>query len=190
MSIMRYKPQTYHSPSRNVKGQSPLIVGQTDAGFDKAFENMSLSNCQENYPNENFGLSMAPQFICPSSADQSLGYHGQYLTGQSLSPPEDYISAVTPRSSGPSSPWSSAHSRYSEYGLPSPCWARYTPGAIGQERGVQAFPQARAGHFLQQQRSLGKLSGRQNHDYVSGHHNVVDVDRIRQGTDVRTTVRA
>ena len=186
---MRYKPQNHQLSSRGPRGHSPLIIGQQSTGLDKAFENMSLSNCYDNHSNDFVNIPMAPPFVYPSSADQSLGYHGQYITEQSLSPPEDYLSAFTPRSSGPSSSWSPVNSPYSEYGLHSPIWTPYAPGTIGQERGVQALSQAHPGHFLQQQRSLGKLSGRQNHDHASGHHNVVDIERIRQGTDVRTTVR-
>lgn len=186
---MPYKPQIHHLLSRGAKGHSPLIVGQQNTGLDKAFENMSLTNCHDNYPNDVLNVPMAPQFVYTPSADRSLGYQGQYITEQSVSPLEDYVSAFTPRSSGPTSPWSPVNSPYANYGLHSPIWTPYAPGTIGQERRVQALPQVRPGHFLQQQRSLGKLSGRQSHEHSSGHHNVVDVERIRQGTDVRTTVR-
>ena len=86
--------------------------------------------------------------------------------------------------------WSPTYNPYSNYGLPSPIWSSYSPGAIGQERGAPPLPQQRQGLFQQQQRGQGRTGARQYHDYASGHHNVVDVDRIRQGTDVRTTVRS
>lgn len=64
----------------------------------------------------------------------------------------------------------------------------YGPGAIGQERGTVPSPQVRSGPYPQQQRGPLRVVGRQNNDYTSGHHNVVDVERIRRGLDVRTTV--
>ena len=50
------------------------------------------------------------------------------------------------------------------------------------------LPQARASYPVQQHRHIGKPVARQGHEYGSAHHNFVDVERIRQGTDVRTTV--
>lgn len=50
------------------------------------------------------------------------------------------------------------------------------------------LPQARVPYPIPQQRHSGKPVTRQGHEYGSAHHNVVDVERIRQGTDVRTTV--
>jgi hypothetical protein len=39
-----------------------------------------------------------------------------------------------------------------------------------------------------QRRGPPCFGGRHTHDFASGHHNVVDVERIRRGLDVRTTV--
>ena len=64
----------------------------------------------------------------------------------------------------------------------------YGPGAIGQEREMAPPPQVRSGPYPQQHRGSSRMVGRQNSDYTSGHHNVVDVERIRRGLDVRTTV--
>lgn len=61
------------------------------------------------------------------------------------------------------------------------------PGAIGQERGQLRHSRSHYG----QQISGGHITsraGRSEQDYASGHHNVVDIERIRRGLDVRTTV--
>ena len=63
-------------------------------------------------------------------------------------------------------------------------------GAIGQERGLLRQPNYHAGRFSPNRRSNMRTGGRHDHDYTSGHHNVVDVERIRRGLDVRTTARA
>ena len=47
---------------------------------------------------------------------------------------------------------------------------------------------ARSNPVLQQQQTIPRPGARHHNDYSSGHHNVVDVERIRQGLDVRTTV--
>lgn len=62
------------------------------------------------------------------------------------------------------------------------------PGAIGQERATAPPAQIRSRPYPQQHHAPSRVVGRQNSDYSSGHHNVVDVERIRRGLDVRTTV--
>ena len=61
-------------------------------------------------------------------------------------------------------------------------------GLIGQER----QPTGRSYFSLTphscQRRSPIRMGGRADHEYNSGHHNVVDVERIRHGLDVRTTI--
>ena len=85
--------------------------------------------------------------------------------------------------------WSPNYGRFLNSGIQSPIWAAFNPGAIGQERGTPGLLHQRQGyHHPQQTRTQCKIGARQSHDYASGHHNVVDIDRIRQGIDVRTTV--
>ena len=68
-------------------------------------------------------------------------------------------------------------------------WSPYSPGTIGQERGS---PTTISHHhfeaFRPQSRTLSRVSSRQQVDFVNANHNVVEVDRIRAGLDVRTTV--
>lgn len=149
---------------------------------------MSLNGYHDTYNTDFLNSPLASPLFFPNSASLSFGSHSECQKDQSLSSADDYAPGFTPRSSGQSSPWSPTYSPYSEFGMQSSPWAAFNPGAVGQERGTPLLPQVRSAHFLQQQRSSGKPAGRQSHDYSSGHHNVVDIERIRLGTDVRTTV--
>ncbi|KAI9842524.1 MAG: hypothetical protein M1838_003096 [Thelocarpon superellum] len=62
--------------------------------------------------------------------------------------------------------------------------ARDVHGAIGQERGQlrpSFFPPDR---YSPNRRSAMRVGGRHDHEHTSGHHNVVDVGRIRHGLDI------
>ena len=52
---------------------------------------------------------------------------------------------------------------------------------------MQQASRSRMGAIQYQQRSPTN-GPRQNCEYAAGHHNIVDIERIRQGLDVRTTV--
>ena len=84
--------------------------------------------------------------------------------------------------------WGQNYSTFLNSGLQSPIWTALNPGAIGQERGTPTLLHQRQGYYPQHGRAQSKIGGRQSHEYTSGHHNIVDIDRIRQGIDVRTTV--
>lgn len=155
----------------------------------KALGNMSLSSCSGTVYSSNYADSPLTSPLCvQNSATQSLGL-SDYQSEQSLSPLGDFDPGFTPRSSGHNSPWSPPYGQYHDFGIQPTSWPPFNPGAVGQERGTPLSSHARSAHPLQQQRISGKPTGRQGHDYSGGHHNVVDVERIRLGTDVRTTVR-
>ena len=68
---------------------------------------------------------------------------------------------------------------YPDLGMQSPVWTSSSLGAIGSERGALTMPSHCQGSQSQRQSGQTKLGGRQYHDNPSGHHNVVDVGRIR-----------
>ena len=79
----------------------------------------------------------------------------------------------------------------SNYEHRSTSWTAIRPGIVGQERTDTPFPRGHVGtldhqHQLQ---AYGRSSTHHYNDYTAGHHNTVEVGRIRQGLDVRTTVR-
>lgn len=84
--------------------------------------------------------------------------------------------------------WNSSQNPYSELAAHSPIWAPYSPGTIGQERGTPT-PQRTRPEYYGQHRGSSHMTVRRPYDNPSTHHNVVDIAKIRQGGDVRTTVR-
>lgn len=185
---MRYRPDHDRFSCQFGNSQGPLIIGQEESGLERAFGSLNINNCGGIYNDELLGPSFVSTLNYASPSNRSSGYQREFIPEPLPSPPEIYTPSFTPRSSVPSPPWSPAYSPYSNYGFQSPAWPGYYPGTIGQERGAPILPQARASYPLQQQRHSGKPVARQGHEYGSAHHNVVDVERIRQGTDVRTTV--
>ena len=102
------------------------------------------------------------------------------------------------RGSNRTSPfWSPTYGNSSNFNVHSSIWSSSSPGAIGQERGAMLSPSissfyqqplGNGAYDLQQQRSLYK-GGRRQNEHNIGTHNVVDVNRIRTGLDVRSTVK-
>lgn len=156
-------------------------------GLVKALGNMSL-NGGTVYSSTYADSPLSSPLCVPNSAAHSFGM-SEYQSEQSLSPIGDYDPGFASRSSGHNSPWSPPYGQYPDFGIQTTSWPPFNPGTVGQERGTPLSSQVRSAHPLQQQRISGKTTGRQGHDYSGGHHNVVDVERIRLGTDVRTTVR-
>ena len=164
---------------------------------------MSLNNPTSGYDQDilnspgyqgDYGHNVVSQPLWPSSAmpqvsaGHSFASHRDFHSQPMPSPLALQESSFNAPDSGESSPWSPYFSPYHEYGIQSPLWSPYPPGAIGQERATPVMSPYRAGFYPYHQRFPFKLMGRQT-DFPSGHHNVVDVERIRQGLDVRTTVR-
>ena len=206
---MRYNPRAEGMSNRLIREHGPLIVGQENVSLDNPFGNLTISGRRESYDSEVLKAAFVSPYFLSNPASRSLSYRRD-IAGQQLPSALDdcRFNGYSTRSSGGSPQWSPVYSPYPEYTLQSPIWATYSPqayssgsygpgmitpsgyspGAIGQERVGPQTPQHRPSQFPQQSRSLPKLGNRQSHDFASGHHNVVDVDRIRHGTDVRTTV--
>ena len=171
----------------NPRSQGPLIIGHDETGLENAMGNMNLGIAQATYGHDYLAPPLVSPLFTPPAANRSFGYHRELNSQQVPSP----LVLQKPNYNGPesaeTSPWSPFFSSYGEYSLQSPLWTPYTPGAIGQERGTPVMSPF-SGVYPYQQRTPGIVIGRSPHDYSSGHHNVVDVERIRQGLDVRTTV--
>jgi hypothetical protein len=186
---MRYRPDHVRLSHQLGSNHGPLIIGQQETGLERTLAGLDVNSYGGIYHEQLLGHPFVSRLGYSNLNDRSPSYQGEYPPDQLPSSAELYTPAFTPRSSAPSPPWSPSYSPYSTYGFQPTAWAAYYPGAIGQERGVPVLPQARGSHSLQQHRHPGKSVARQGHEYGSAHHNVVDVERIRQGTDVRTTVR-
>lgn len=153
----------------------PSMIVQ-DFGLEKALGSMSLNTHRVNGPQTPRTPIHSPfPFTTPSNSQFPFR---KYPNG--LYTPSSLSSYQTPG-------WSPTYSPCSEFPQQSPIWSAFSPGTIGQERGAPLLSQTQ-GHYVQQQRGQGSMAVRRYPDNSSGHHNVVDIERIRQGTDVRTTV--
>lgn len=184
MSIARYEPDL-ERPSPKKRG--PLIIRQEDAGPGPSFkEDMTPDDCSEVYTPDRVYPRSNSLFPQSDPAAKSFTYRRQDLGGQ---PPPSPLNTFLQDSRSPgafrSPTWSPTGNASVDFSLQSPIYSPYSPGAIGQERGTPLPSNVRHSIYIPQ-RGHAKVSGR---DYASGHHNVVDVDRIRQGIDVRTTVQ-
>lgn len=187
MSISVYKPDVASTDQRPSKVPGPLIIGK-DTGLEKPLVSMSLSNQRDTYGPQTPHTPSFPQF--PISTPGSRHFTNRNTgTGQNTpSSLSSYTHGFPGGISDQSSCWSPTYNPYANYAVPSPLWSPYGPGAVGQERGALTLPHYRQGHYGQRQNGQSKMGGRQRLDYASGHHNVVDIYRIGQGIDVRTTV--
>ena len=203
MSVQPYYNGNRHSPPEYADTHRPLIIGQDDGGFESSFDSMSLNSPTIGYEQdiltspgfqEGLGQNMVSQPLWASStmpqasAGRSFASHRDFHSHQMPSPLVLQKSSLNAPDSGESSPWSPYFSPYHEHGIQSPLWSPYPPGAIGQERAIPMMSPCRPGFYPYYHRFPSKLMGRQT-EFPSGHHNIVDVERIRQGLDVRTTVR-
>ena len=170
-------------PSKN---QGPLIIGQEETGLETALGGMKLAP-PGMYGREFMASPLVSPYFLPEAPNRSFAYHRELNGTQMPSPLDLQKSSYSGPESAETSPWSPFFSPYVDYGLQSPLWSPYTPGAIGQERGASMLSPYSGVHPYQQ-RGPGKYLARSPHDYSSGHHNIVDIERIRQGLDVRTTV--
>lgn len=172
------------------RGEGPLIVGREDADLESRFHQMRLENGTATWmtPAEHSPL-LSPYSVPSPSMSGTLTpnflhtQHSPTLLG-SISP------SYTVQHAGNGSLLSPYSPAYPPFGMQTPTWNRfdvspYGPGTIGQGHHSPLQP---LGNFRQHSRSLGRYGGRNVQDYSGGHHNVVDVDRIRKGADVRTTV--
>ena len=216
MTITDYKANKESKTPKTIKNQGPLIIGQEEPGrtdLETAFSNVSVNDQQPIVSRQPFisqqpmmtqqqpqvahqpllypqmwAPTMVSPYYWPQLSNRSFSNHRELQRTHMPSPLNLQKSGYSAPESTETSPYSPFFSPYVDYGVQSPLWSPYTPGAIGQERGGSMLSPY-SGIHPYQQRSPAKYLGRSPQDYSSGHHNVVDIERIRQGLDVRTTVR-
>ena len=168
------------------ESNGPIIIDQEDSGLDMALKEMTVSDFREAIGSDTAHRS-SPSNTTPVA--RSFTYRKEVGGQHTPTPLNNLLQGYSAPVSLYSPSWSPASNPYTGYGYPSPLWSPYSPGAIGQERGSPALPHDRQPNYQQHPKSHGRLGVRQYPDFASGHHNVVDIDRIRRGEDVRTTVR-
>ena len=187
LSIAPYQPDLGGPTQRLSKSPGPLIIGQ-ETSLESDSASMSPFDRHDTYGPETSSSSHS-QHPFSTSTFRPLAYRKDFNEQRTPSSHQNYDQSYIGRSSDQKSFWSPNYSSFLNSGLQSPVWAALNPGTIGQERGTPTLLHQRQGYYPQQNRAQTKIGGRQSHDYPSGHHNIVDIDRIRQGIDVRTTVR-
>lgn len=162
-------------PKRNHR---PVIVGQNDEYLNDDTGRLSLHATDS---------SAYPPTV--SSSLQTLSYdHSPSLISPSTCRPFGIPSPAVCFTSGHAGnigamPGFYGHSSLELAPLPLPrnaCNLRETSAVVGQPRASM--------YTTFHQRGSPKAVGRRDNDYPPSHHNVVDIGRIQQGLDVRTTV--
>ena len=188
LTIAPYQPDLGGPTQRFSKSPGPLIIGQ-ETSLETNLASMSPFDRHDTHGLETSSSSSRSQQPCLTPAIRPLAYRKEFNEQHTPSSQHNYSQGYMDGASNQSPYWSPNYSTFLNSGLQSPIWTAFNPGAIGQERGTPAFVHQRQGYYPQPSRGQSKLGGRQSHEYASGHHNIVDIDRIRQGIDVRTTVR-
>lgn len=165
-----------------------MLGARQDQTLDRAFQQIGLSDCQgpsETQPSSSScGLSSAR----PSLNEHSLASCRNFISHTPSASPSFYAQGYSCHDPRQALRGGTYYENYPGYSIQLPSWMACGPGAIGQERATAPPAQVRSRPYPQQHRAPSRVVGRQNSDYTSGHHNVVDVERIRRGLDVRTTV--
>ncbi|KAL8771359.1 MAG: hypothetical protein Q9209_003265 [Squamulea sp. 1 TL-2023] len=175
---------------KSYQDEGPVIVSQEDTFLDDRFSQLGLDS---DPARSTMPVSRSPLFSpfpLPSPS-----YNGTLTPGLFNSPNSPmFFGGLSPdllgQRVGDGSPISRNIPSYPASGMQTPTWSSFdatssNPGAIGQERHT---PMSSFHSLNQYPRSLVRHGGRQVTDPSSGHHNVVDVNRIRKGADVRTTI--
>jgi hypothetical protein len=185
LSVTHFTPDVIQDPAKiaePLKSQhrGPVIVGQAD-NLTHDFSQIGITDVR--------GRSVHAPHVSKSTVNSFEVYPA--LCCDKSTPKSATI--LTPSSSAYMSSNSSGFntgscgaSSYSptQYGVPCTPWSPYNSG-MRQQILAQAL---RCRPEPYQQRGHLKANLRQNNDFASGHHNIVDVDRIRAGLDVRTTI--
>lgn len=187
LSIASYQPDLVCQTQCLLKSPGPLIIGQ-ETSLESDLASMSMFDRLDTYgPETSSSSSYSPHpYSTPGSRPLACrkDFNEQHTPSSHHIYSQSYVGGISDQSPF----WNSNYSTFLHSGLQSPIWSAFTPGAIGQERGTSTVLRQRQEYYPQQNRGQSKIGGRQSHDYASGHHNIVDIDRIRKGIDVRTTV--
>lgn len=182
-----YNPDVATPTEPSAQGnQGPLILGRDD-GLDHAMAELSVNEAPRRFTYATYGSNPTLSSVEPNSAFTTATSAGMKLNEYET--PQSSAGLNVPYSSGfPPNPYGLPLYGYPQFGMPLGPLPAYNLGAVGQQRLMQPVPHPRIGPVPHHQRGPLKTSSRQNLDHPSGHHNVVDVERIRQGVDVRTTI--
>ena len=186
-TVSRYSPDLNQaSESAGSKHQGPLILGHDESALDHGFGQLNV--------NGSSGTSGPAQLSLRSIHDSSEPSPNGYFNVSG----SNYQGLLSNAITTDHTPSHNARFGHSSYGLPPylynpfgsqlPLYLGCVSNTASPQRLMQQAPRSRFGAMLYQQGSPTKNGLRQNCEYAAGHHNIVDIERIRQGLDVRTTV--
>ena len=182
LNIELYEPDFSHKQRTPHRNTGPIIIGPEDPAFDQSFTGLSLETGHE--VTRSSSARQSPYMS--TSGSRSFTDRKEAVGQHTPSPLSGLAHATGMPTSVYGASWSPS---FHNYGAQSPMWSPYSPGAIGQERGSPTMISHHPFEPLHpQSRTLSRVSSRQQVDFVNANHNVVEVDRIRAGLDVRTTV--
>ena len=154
-----------------------------DLGLEEAFGSLTMNGYSNNGIQTPRTPSFPPLHFPGPSTPQPHILGNTYGTDGSAS-----LDSFTGGNIHPYHSWSPPFSSYPQLTLQPPRWSALSPGTIGQERGSPLHQRSHLDYCSPHQRGPSSMVVRRCFDNSSGHHNVVDIARISQGTDVRTTV--
>lgn len=165
-------------------GEGALIIGREDISLDGKLQQLGLE--------ANLAAWMTPQQRSPFSSPYTIpspNRSGPLTPGFFDAQQERRAPNYVNRKSDSGSLLSPYLRSYPAFGMQTPPWSAFDaapcgPGAIGQERNSPFSSFDLVHHHS---RTFLRSEGRHVREHSSGHHNIVDVDRIRKGADVRTT---
>ena len=180
LKIEPYKTEINSGKNSAAIYPGPVIIGRDDVSVNDAMSAMHLGKSYDHnrLRNEQLGQNQTPPFAASiTGRKESIGLHTPSPLG-GLG--QGYVAPAAMYSPSWSSP-------IGPYAMSSPLWSPYSPGAIGQERSSPS-PSLRPRDIYPTPRTPSAVAKRQTVDFITANHNVVEVERIRAGLDVRTTV--
>ncbi|KAL8674624.1 MAG: hypothetical protein Q9168_000999 [Polycauliona sp. 1 TL-2023] len=174
------------------RDDGPLIVGREDTFLDDSINQLGLESMAINSTMPKPRSPLLSPYSVPSPSRNSTSTPGFLNSPSSPMFLGGLSSGILVHQLGDGSPISRNLQSFPLSGMQTPSWSNFdntvsNPGAIGQERHTPMSP---SNNVNQYPRNVVRHGGRHVPDHSSGHHNVVDINRIRKGADVRTTVRS
>ncbi|KAI9718973.1 MAG: hypothetical protein M1812_003858 [Candelaria pacifica] len=189
LSVYHYEPDLKDKSPSRLNQMSVRSARHDGPDFEVAFSQMGLGHQDPHHRQYPAFSDVSPytdssySYLSPTGRSEILRHDFQ----AQWAPRYDHPGYTYPRQSmnaypGPGAPYYPSYSRYGAVRGP---LDMYRPVGIGQDRGPYTQGQHQSSPYSPRRRVGPRIGGR---DHVTGHHNVVDVERIRRGLDVRTTI--
>ncbi|KAL8746803.1 MAG: hypothetical protein Q9190_001208 [Brigantiaea leucoxantha] len=191
LAVHRYKPGNATVPRKHANVEGHAKAQQEMEQLQARLQDVSLGRRSEAVEADTRSHP-APSYGIPNAAGHTTGYHEFSSAQPSPSSFDGSLGGFATPTSDYSSAWSPHYPTYPIYELQAPLWPRcdlsgHGTRAVGQVLNSNRLMRSQSEQHLLN-RGAGRLQARHSNDFMIVHHNTVDVERIRQGTDVRTTI--